>query len=300
MRVTTKQMADGFAADLFRQTENLYRAQERLATQKKINRPSDDPVGIGKVLDYRTALSSIEQYQRNISQAMTHAETTETILDAVDDLLVQARETAAEHATGAGEFATLQLAAEEIDDIRDQIFGLANSKLGGRYLFAGRASDSPAFVADAGGTITYDGDLSAGGDARYIIGEGVTAAVAANGEEIFNGSEDVFVLLADLRDELQAADPDADVIGDLQSRLQGVIDKERAVRAGNATVYQRLEATAGQLDRLELNLDNLRGREEDVDMAQAAVALKALETIYEASLATAAKIMQPSLVDFLG
>ena len=299
MRVTTKQMNDTFTANLFRQTEQLYRAQERLATQKQINRPSDDPVGMGKVLDYRTSLSAIAQYRRNIEQAKTHLSTSETILGTVDELLVDAKGIAAEQASGAGDPATLKLAANQVDAIRDQLFDLGNSKLGDRYIFAGRSSGSPAFVRDAADTITYAGDTSASSDMRYLVGDAVTVGVEANGATIFNGGEDVFALLEDLRNELLQTSPDADTIGDIQARLQGVIDQVRAVRADNGSVNQRLEATRGQLERFELNLDNLRGREEDIDVAQAAIELKALETSYEVSLATAARIIQPSLVDFL-
>ena len=299
MRVTTKQMNDNFTANLFRQTEQLYRAQERLATQKQINRPSDDPVGMGKVLDYRSSLSAIAQFQRNIEQATTHLSTSETILGTVDELLVDAKAIASEQASGAGDPATLQLAADQVDAIRDQLFDLGNSKLGDRYIFAGRDSGSPAFTRDAAGTVTYAGDNSASSDTRYLVGEGVTVGVEANGETIFNGSEDVFALLQDLSDELRQASPDADAIGDIQARLQGVIDQVQAVRADNGSVNQRLEATQGQLERFELNLDNLRGREEDLDVVQAAIELKALQTSYEVSLATAARIIQPSLVDFL-
>lgn len=300
MRVTNNQMADSFAANFFRQTEQLYRAQERLATQKRINRPSDDPVGMGKTLDYRAALSANGQYQRNIERARNHLETSEKILETVDKLLLEAKGIASEHASGAGDAATYQINADQIDAIRDQLFDLGNSKLGDRYLFAGRDSGDPAFEQDAAGVVTYAGDATAASDMRYLVGEGVAVGVEANGDRIFNGSDDVFSLLEDLRTELQQADPDEDVVGGIQNRLQGVIDGVRAVRAGNGAVYQRLEATQGQLERFALNLENLRGREEDLDVAQAAVELQSMENSYKVSLATAARVIQPTLVDFLG
>lgn len=300
MRVTHKQMADSFAANFFRQTEQLYRAQERLATQKRINRPSDDPVGMGKVLDYRAALRANEQYQRNIERARSHVETSEKILETVDDLLVEAKGIAGEQASGAGDAAMLQVAAQQVETIRGQLFDLGNSKIGDRFLFAGRNSGDPAFERDVAGVVSYVGDATADSDMRYLVGQGVTVGVEANGATVFNGSEDVFALLEDLGTELQQADPDADAIGDVMGRLQGVIDGVRAVRAGNGAVHQRLKATEGQLKRFALNLDNLRGREEDLDVAQAAVELQSLETSYQVSLATAARVIQPSLVDFLG
>lgn len=301
MRVTSKQMADNFTANLFRQSEQLLDAQERLASQRRINRPSDDPVGMGKVLDYRTSLSRIEQYRRNIDRAQSHVETSETVLNTVDELLVQAKEIASEHASGFGEGETWNLAAEQVAAIREQLFDLANSKNGDHYLFSGRDSLDPAFGLDgATGAIGYEGDATAGSEARYIIGDGVTVGVEANGQTVFTGGGDAFSLLQDLSDALVQDPADTATIGSVQAQMQDCIDQVRAVRAGNGAVAERLKATGGQLDRLELNLDNLRGREEDLDVAQAAVELQLQETSYQVALATAARIIQPSLVDFLG
>ncbi len=297
MRVTSKQITNTFTANLFRQSEALYKVQEQLATGKKINRPSDDPVGLGKVLDYRTALSSIGQQQRNIDQAKTLIKTSETILDTVDDLLVEAREIAAEQASGAGDASTLNLAANQVDTVRNQLFDLANSQLNGSYIFAGRKSGSPAFTMNGSGVVSYAGDNT---NKTYTVSNGVTVEVAADGDEIFNGSgEDVFDLLADLSTELRSADPDTDVIAEIQTKIQDVIDNLRAVRAENGATFNRLETTGTHLEKLELNLENLRGDEEDLDKTQAALEFNALETNYQVMLEVGAKIIQPSLIDFL-
>ncbi len=94
MRVTNKMMTDTVSANLFRQANRLLDAQEVVATEKIINRPSDDPIAMGKVLDYRKAISSMDQYQRNVTQGKMWVEHTEVVLDEVNDLLRQAKEIA--------------------------------------------------------------------------------------------------------------------------------------------------------------------------------------------------------------
>ena len=66
MRVTNNMMSDSLVRYLTAQNEALYERQTIIASQKRINRPSDDPIGMGRVLDYRQTLSSIEQYETNI------------------------------------------------------------------------------------------------------------------------------------------------------------------------------------------------------------------------------------------
>ena len=60
MRVTNNMMTDSLVRYLTAQNEALYERQKLIASQKRINRPSDDPIGMRKVLDYRQTLSSIE------------------------------------------------------------------------------------------------------------------------------------------------------------------------------------------------------------------------------------------------
>ena len=62
MRVTNSMMSSTITRYLMRQSENLYKLQEVISSQKRINRPSDDPVGMRKVLDYRSQMSTIDQY----------------------------------------------------------------------------------------------------------------------------------------------------------------------------------------------------------------------------------------------
>ena len=63
MRVTNNMMSSNITRHLMRQSEALYRVQEQISTQKRINRPSDDPVGMRKILDYRGKIATVDQYQ---------------------------------------------------------------------------------------------------------------------------------------------------------------------------------------------------------------------------------------------
>ena len=60
MRITNSMMSNNITRYLMRQSEALYKVQEQIATQRKINRPSDDPVGMRKVLDYRNKIATVD------------------------------------------------------------------------------------------------------------------------------------------------------------------------------------------------------------------------------------------------
>ena len=73
MRVTNNMMANNMMSQIHRLNEELLMVQEKISSQKKLNRPSDDPLGMSKVLDFRSEISVIDQYQDNIAREMTEA-----------------------------------------------------------------------------------------------------------------------------------------------------------------------------------------------------------------------------------
>jgi len=182
MRVTNNMMTDSLVRYLTAQNEALYERQTIIASQKRINKPSDDPIGTGKIMDYRQTLSSIEQYQTNIQSGKTRVEVTDVNLDLVDDLLQLVKSIAETEVTSTT--ASRQLAAEEVKSLFNQVLDLANSELNGSYLFSGYQTKTAPFSRDNAlattfdqFTVTYNGDA---GDARFIVAHNTEIAIDAD------------------------------------------------------------------------------------------------------------------------
>lgn len=141
MRVTNEHMARTIINNLARQTEKLFNAQEIVTSQKRINKPSDSPIEFSNILDYRKILSSIYQYDRNITHGKNRVELNETILGEIDNLLSEVKGYAADQP----ENDLRALAAESVNNIYNQVLGLANSRSGGRYIFSGNKTDTMPF-----------------------------------------------------------------------------------------------------------------------------------------------------------
>jgi len=165
MRVSNKQMASIVKGDLLRNAQLLLKSRERVATQKLINRPSDDPTGMGKVLDYRKTISSIDQYSNNATTAKNRTEFTGTLMETVFDLLDQAKQIASEQSVETTP-ESRQGAAQQVEGIYDQILGIANTKYGDAYLFAGHGTDTIPFPRDE--VTTKAGSTLSGGESFNI------------------------------------------------------------------------------------------------------------------------------------
>ena len=90
MRVTPKISTSNFIRNIHQQAGDILKAQERLASQKRINKISDDPIGMGRVLGHRSNIAAIEQYEENIDQGISQLEFNEITLDLASDLVLTA------------------------------------------------------------------------------------------------------------------------------------------------------------------------------------------------------------------
>ena len=296
MRVTNRLMADTVLNSIYRNTQQLLKLQEMVSTEKRINRPSDDPIGMGKILDYRKILSSIDQYNTNITRGKTQIDLTESCLEAIDELVLEARRIAVEQS--AGELESRPTAAQEVKNIYDQILQLANTKLGDTYILSGHQTDTAPFSRDADYNATYHGD---DGDKRIIVGDNLDVKVNVTGEDALRSGVDVFDVFRDLINGLENPDAAAGTaqIAAQITPLSNGLDQIKTVRAEAASTFTQLETTENQLANFKLNIEDMLSDTEDVDMAQAIVELQIQQTAYETSLATAAEILQRSLMDFL-
>jgi len=304
MRVTQNMMSNIFVRNIQKQTEAMLQRQEQLASQKRINRPSDDPAGMARVLDGRSSLAAIDQYVENIKQGKSRLEITETTLEQVDDLVQQAGELAR---ANSGEEITAdqrEFAAENIKEIYGHIMQLANSRFGGRYMFAGYQTDEAPFTRDADGTAstaddytaTYNGDS---GSFQIPIADNIKVSVDADGRNYFgDGVSGLFSELQKLINGLESADT---------AQIQATIDPLEAAhvqimnkRSEGAPKQYRLEASEQYWTNFKSKVQEAMGRDEDADITRVAVELNNLKTAYETSMAAAAKIIQRGLVDFLG
>lgn len=302
MRVTNNMMTGTATAYLARQMEQILKTQQKIFTGKRINKPSDDYIGIGKVLDYRKTLSSIDQYSRNIMHGKTRLELIDTTLGGAGDLIVQAKNWASDMSTGSSDETTRNIAAQDLKNIYDQILQLANTEIGNSYIFSGHKTDTPPFSRDADGiegtaddyVATYNGDQ---GDFRLIIGQNIDIKIKADGEEIFQTGIDVFDVLKDLIDGIE--NNDTTTISDQVGLLADAYDQINNIRAEEAAVYTRLEITENYWASFKPKVEDMLSYTEDADLTKAVIDLQVQETSYQVSLETAAMIIQPSLINFL-
>ena len=303
MRVTNNTMIHSIVRYLTSQNEALFDRQNIIASGKKINKPSDDPLGMGRVLDYRQTIASIEQYQTNIQRGKTRLDVVEVNLDLVDDLLEVVRAIAQDETGGTTE--SRQRAAESLKDVYDQILDQANSKFNDNYLFSGYQTKTAPFSRDDTQattfdqfTITYNGDA---GDMQFIVADNTTITMQADGQPIFHdaasGGINIFDVMRDLIVGLENDDTAA--ISIHSGLLEQGETQIQDIRSANAPILYQLQTTENHWEHYKPKIEDLLGTEENADITRAVVELQSLELAYQSTLATAARVIQPGLISFL-
>jgi flagellar hook-associated protein 3 FlgL len=177
MRVSNRFLYYQLVKDLGANTEKLFRLNGQISSGKRIDKPSEDPLGLSKVLVNRTELSGFDQFKKAITLATGWLSRTDAIINDVDGLLTRGSEIATQMASVTQTAETRAGAAEEVKQIREELIGLANSKYGNKYLFSGTMTQTSPFL-DAG-TASWQDDVdvmaASGAAASAALGAGLSA-----------------------------------------------------------------------------------------------------------------------------
>ncbi len=280
---------------MFQTMGGMDKYQNMATTGRKINRPSDNPSGNITTLRMRTKLAQNEQFKDNATTAKSWLEKSEDSLISMGDIMQRVRELAVKGANGTNDEGALKATAEEVDQLLDEMKVLANSQNSDRYIFGGTNTDREIYD----GT-TWDGNSQV---MQVEIGEGITTDLNLDGKKIFGiddtvGYENsVFATLKNFSDNLKNGDFDG-ISSDI-GIIDGHINTILSARSEIGAKSNRIDMTMSRLDAAELSYTKVLSDTEDADMAEVIIRLKEQENVYNATLAAGARIIQPTLVDFL-
>lgn len=181
MRVTDRMNFDQVHLNLQKNRGEMAGLQNQAATQKRLNKPSDDPVGAARVLGTRSEDRGSQQFVKNINQARSFLEFTDQSLSEMSELIIRVKELALQQANDAGaNRESRQVSAEEISQLYSQAIQIGNRKLGERYIFGGYQTTKPPFDQRA----NYSGDE---GDIAVLVNKDADVAMNLPGSRVFLG-----------------------------------------------------------------------------------------------------------------
>jgi flagellar hook-associated protein 3 FlgL len=294
-RTTLTSISNTVLADNQRTIARMATYQEQLASGKRINRVSDDPVAARQALRYRAESLQTDKWLDNVGKGSTFVDASDTAFGQMSEVLDQAKQLAVQGANGTQDAASRRALAQSADSLLTRLVDLGNTMHDGRYLFSGTATLDQPFARSADGSrVTYQGNLDT---FAVQVGPGTAVTINRDGHTLFQGDTDVFAALGELRDALLADDPArvSAAIGTVDA-AHGHVNELHGALGG---VEQRLDLTRNQLEQAGTNLGELLSQAEDVDFADVLSQLQLAQVALQAGLESGAKVIKPTLLDYL-
>ena len=271
---------------------------EMMSTQKRINALSDDPVGAGQAVKYKSSIAGAKQYLRNIDFAKGYIERTESALSGIHEVLIRAKELAVGMANSTYGAESRTATARELKEIMDSVVSMGNSTYGGRYVFGGFRTQTPP--------LSRDGAFMGDDGAIFLqIGEGTFRRVNLSARELFEATpqdrDGGHFNMIDCLDVLYTGlnTNDVAMIRVAMDELDWQLEKSSSYQATLGSVFNALEETRKRVDLGEELTTAGLSRIEDSDMYEAASDFKKTEAILQSTLLASNKLLQPSLLNFL-
>ncbi|KIL24378.1 hypothetical protein B4134_3192 [Bacillus safensis] len=301
MRVTQGMISQNSLRNISKSYEKLSKINEQAQTGKRFTKTSDDPVAAVKSLQYSTALFRNEQYKNNLNEAQNWIDTSETSVTEIIDIMSNIRDKVLDAANGTKQPEDLAAIGVEIGQMKNQIIDAMNTQMLGKFVFNGTNTNVKPVVENADGTYTFNFENYTDANAvQANISDGITLNVNSNPISAFGGQangQNVIEMLTDLENSLKNgtfANSD-DALGSID-QFKEVMSAERSDLGARSN---RLDLVGSRLTSQFQVLKNAKSDNEDVESEKAILDLLQQETVNRAALATTAKVIQPSLVDFL-
>jgi flagellar hook-associated protein 3 FlgL len=268
----------------------MQRAETEAVTGVRIHKPSDAPAETGALHGWQAEKGDQEVWSINADLSLTYIDAAESALGDGTNILRRATELAVQLGSDIYNQAERDVAAAEVDSLRENLLKVANTRIGERAVFGGVRWNVSPFDA----TGAYIGDAA---EPEVNIARGVSVKMGFDGRPGFTSAIDSFKVLEDLATSLRAGDTTAvrNSLDDLRTATKAIIEFRTEMG-----VYQAEAIDAGDTARrLSAFADTQLYRIAGADPATAFNELINLRTSYEAALKVVAGQSANKLFDLL-
>lgn len=157
MRVTNNMMLHNTTSNINGNKYNLNNLNNQMSSQKKISRPSEDPVIAIRALRFRSTLSDINQYyEKNIPDAESWLDVTETALNNIKNIVTDIRSLCVYGSSDQLKTDDRKTILTQLQALREQVYAEGNTDYAGRTIFTGYRTNCNLTFMEAEANTTYE------------------------------------------------------------------------------------------------------------------------------------------------
>ena len=323
MRITNASMVRSHLYDTQNNLTNMSKINQQISTGKVINTVSDDPHKAIKIMNINNEIKYTEKYNSNIDEAVGWMNTTDGALESTGNLLNEIKETILKVGNGTYSQNEMKSLNADINEKIKQLADTLNSTYGGKYLFAGtNVDDAPLkvvenpdgsvkleFSKDKNGqtipnTDDLKADISSGINIDYNISVGEILNIKdgnGNTVNLLDEINNLSTLMNDIAngDEQTAAKAKETLLNDTKGKIDKLFDHVVNERTSLGVRVSTAEKIKELNDEDILNIQDVLSKTQDTDVVEKFIELKSAEMIYQASIQVGAKLIQPTILDYI-
>ncbi|MBX3237210.1 MAG: flagellar hook-associated protein FlgL [Nitrospiraceae bacterium] len=295
MRVADLQLYGTLLGNLQRTRSQIMDSQEQISSQKRVERPSDDPMAFGEIVLDKSALSQTQQWIRNIEFGQARIDAADKAVSQAQDLVARIRELTIQGASDTTSAQGRVSIAQEVRQLDRQLMQVANTEVGGQSIFAGTKTDVRPYSITTGDTVAYAGNSET---QSIAVSENQTVQILIPGNTVFSGATtNVFNTVRDLLTALESNDRTGvqTQLGNLDLATSQLNDAQGTIGG----VGNRLQVTKDALDTATLTITQSISNNQDADLATAITQLRLQEVAVQASSEAFSRIFDQSLLNYL-
>lgn len=323
MRITNASMVRSHLYDTQNNLTNMSKINQQISTGKVINTVSDDPHKAIKIMNINNEIKYTEKYNSNIDETVGWMNTTDGALESTGNLLNEIKETILKVGNGTYSQNEMKSLNADINEKIKQLADTLNSTYGGKYLFAGtNVDDAPITVIEnPDGTVKLEfskdkngqtipntddlkADISSGINIDYNISVGEILNIKdgnGNTVNLLDEINNLSTLMNDIAngDEQTSAKAKETLLNDTKGKIDTLFDHVVNERTSLGVRVSTAEKIKELNDEDILNIQDVLSKTQDTDVVEKFIELKSAEMIYQASIQVGAKLIQPTILDYI-
>jgi|GEM_PF-362777 len=317
MRITNMMMTNNAIQNMAENLEKVSALQSRIASNKKFQVPSDDPVHASTSLNLRSQLQTLESYSDTAALTENWMTASDNAFDQLEQIAVRANVLILSglNDTLSGSERAQTLGAEMQELIAETV-EIGNTSVNGQYIFSGYQVNQKAFsLTDAAAPLLdYAGNPFTPKVANYLGDTGVmqrslgpdqSVALNVRGDQAILGFLQNLITASNALTQNNVhntGNPLTDPLT-LESSLGNLktsIDTLDQYRTSNGARLRQVTSASNFLETVKLETESLLSENEDINLAESIALLANQQNTYEAVLEVSQRAISAlSLFDYL-
>lgn len=309
MRITNSSMIRNHMYDVQQGLQRMDNLNKQLDSQKQINRVSDDPHKAIKIMNLNNEIKYAEKHNQNVEEVVGWMNNTDANLEEFGTLLGDIKNSILKVGNGTYSDEEMKAIQAEMNEKIKALGETLNTTHGGRYMFGGTSVDEPPVqIEEKDGVVTLklNPNINAE-DLKAEISDGINLDYNVSASEIFNKDgknyldsiNDLSKIMNDIANGVDVEDNKKELLGDVKKNIDEFFNHTVDTRTKFGVKVNTAEKIKDLNDENILNMKGVLSLEQDVNYVDKFIELKSAEMVYNASIQVGAKLIQPSILDYL-